>query len=817
MTNKNSHHTPNNDSAVTPEEPPSWGESVIVADGFLRFTTSHADAVAFRLSGRMGIVIDVEIAPGQRGAEIELRQIGHLGTYDIHTLDEAGKKHRFGADVAKASPVAVERILDTFEFPLRGKSVYGAIYLTHGRNGVSIRTDQDAKLIAKYVYGFRDVGISDFEVDEGRLRLTGEFKYDPIPGTDVTFAVLAHDRKLEDDQIDRLCEFEFTESDDRIEFCGSLDLSEDKFELMGSLSLYAYAFFDDGDFIRKRIGVKKASLDKSLDFPSNREIIIAADDGPISIRQVKRDVSPKTVTVESVSISRNGFTAEGAIEFYTSIDENVSVSVLCREEVSERSIELPCVISRVNADDDAMMSTYSFVAHVDIGKIVSADLLAVGNVKFSIKIEFADGEYTDRLRLCSIRNSHLEAQRIAAFSQYIEAKDICVYVERRGYGIGLILRDQLPEDGIMGRIKEKIAIYLDRIIPRYKDDIWLLYETNCDTYQDNSFYLFKWLIDSGVDEKPYFIVKNARKTSVERLYREKFVEYFSIKHLLLIIRASKLVSAQGRHHCYKLRPIYSRFTEIVNSKKFVFLQHGVTAFKRSKFHRDDRSGGADLVFCTSKEEKVRIQKHWGYHPKDVIDAGFSRFDVLEDSSASNDKKHVVIMPTWRNALEHANEDEFEASLFYQSYREILEILSESDANLKITLIVHIKIKKLFRDNFENVDVQYAGDVSINKIIMNANLLITDYSSVAWDMAYMKKPVLFFQFDREEYLENTGAFVDFETDLFGPAYDNAAACAEGALKQIASPSVPFEPEELFSNVDQRNSERIYAAIKAKKFK
>ncbi|WP_396133684.1 CDP-glycerol glycerophosphotransferase family protein, partial [Faecalibacillus intestinalis] len=40
--------------------------------------------------------------------------------------------------------------------------------------------------------------------------------------------------------------------------------------------------------------------------------------------------------------------------------------------------------------------------------------------------------------------------------------------------------------------------------------------------------------------------------------------------------------------------------------------------------------------------------------------------------------------------------------------------------------------------------------NIQNQLINCKLLITDYSSVCWDMLFMAKPVLFFQFDIDRY-------------------------------------------------------------------
>lgn len=45
-----------------------------------------------------------------------------------------------------------------------------------------------------------------------------------------------------------------------------------------------------------------------------------------------------------------------------------------------------------------------------------------------------------------------------------------------------------------------------------------------------------------------------------------------------------------------------------------------------------------------------------------------------------------------------------------------------------------------------------GEEPANELMMRCKMLVTDYSSVCWDVFYLDKPVVFFQFDREKYEE-----------------------------------------------------------------
>ena len=66
-----------------------------------------------------------------------------------------------------------------------------------------------------------------------------------------------------------------------------------------------------------------------------------------------------------------------------------------------------------------------------------------------------------------------------------------------------------------------------------------------------------------------------------------------------------------------------------------------------------------------------------------------------------------------------------------------------------------------------------GEIDYNKIFRESKLLITDYSSVLFDFAYLKKPEIYFQFDKEDYFKlnyGIGNF-SYEKNGFGDIVEN----------------------------------------------
>ena len=181
------------------------------------------------------------------------------------------------------------------------------------------------------------------------------------------------------------------------------------------------------------------------------------------------------------------------------------------------------------------------------------------------------------------------------------------------------------------------------------------------------------------------------------------------------------------------------------------------------------------------------------------------------------------MPTWRSWLEDFSKEEFQKSDYYKHYANLLKearlyhLLEKY--NLTANFYLHPKFKEYigsFLTESDRVRIIPFGTEPLNEIMMRCRMLVTDYSSVSWDMFYQKKPVVFYQFDREDYLEVHGSYIDMETQLFGPVagtvqelLDALEACVENEFA-LGEKQCEMH-QKYFEYVDNQNSQRICQAI------
>jgi CDP-glycerol glycerophosphotransferase (TagB/SpsB family) len=109
---------------------------------------------------------------------------------------------------------------------------------------------------------------------------------------------------------------------------------------------------------------------------------------------------------------------------------------------------------------------------------------------------------------------------------------------------------------------------------------------------------------------------------------------------------------------------------------------------------------------------------------------------------------------------------------------------------------------------------------IQEILSQATVVVTDYSSVAFDAAFMLRAVIYFQFDKEEFFAGehvcSKGFFDYARDGFGPCCHTEAELLnelEAMLKHggVPEPKYLARMEQFFPHHDNRNCERVFDAV------
>jgi CDP-glycerol glycerophosphotransferase (TagB/SpsB family) len=258
------------------------------------------------------------------------------------------------------------------------------------------------------------------------------------------------------------------------------------------------------------------------------------------------------------------------------------------------------------------------------------------------------------------------------------------------------------------------------------------------------------------------------------------------------------------------------------------LQHGITKDDISswlnKYDKDIRL----FITAAKPEYKSILEYEYGYKKDEVLLSGFPRYDKLEN----NPKKKILLMPTWRhylatpidkNGLTVRNPD-FTESKYFKFYNSIINnerlIKKLEDVGYKIKFCLHPSCIPNADDFESNSTTEISKNIcNYPKEFKEGTLLITDYSSVAFDFAYLQKPVIYAHFDADQFFSNhiyERGYFDYEKDAFGPICYNLDETVDEIIKVIDR---GFQLKDKYKNRinnffeyhDTNNSKRVYEAI------
>lgn len=391
-------------------------------------------------------------------------------------------------------------------------------------------------------------------------------------------------------------------------------------------------------------------------------------------------------------------------------------------------------------------------------------------------------------------------------------------------------REITPYDNRKTMFVELTAFFTSIVLKKLfrKKKIWLVYEKFCASAQDNGYYFFKYCMEnlSSEERKHIYYVIDKRSTDYSNVskYGKNVVQFMSFKHILYCFAARVYIGSDSKKHLYIWRPKPNVVSGRMKNKPVHFLQHGVTALKRvDAIFGANGSSPMTHITTTSDYEQSIMKDYFGYSPTNAPVVGFTRWDVLEDKSDPNEKI-ILVMPTWRSWLEEKPDEDFINSDYFKNYSRMLadenlaQCLKEND--VKLVFFIHPKFKDYlgrFSTSSEYIELVQFGSKPLNEIMMKCSMLVTDYSSVCWDVYYMGKPVIFYQFDYDMYMENHGSYLNMEKELFGERYTELSDVITGVRQYIENGFTESEKaksmrSKYFKYIDSENSKRTYEYLK-----
>ena len=358
---------------------------------------------------------------------------------------------------------------------------------------------------------------------------------------------------------------------------------------------------------------------------------------------------------------------------------------------------------------------------------------------------------------------------------------------------------------------KKIFIFMDRI----------------DKADDNAEHLFRYASNQKDNVKKYYVISEDCD-DYSRMKKEfkHVVSFSSLKHKLLFLFSDKIICSGPENK--SVNPFFENnsdikfFANTVSIPKY-YIRHGVTQGHMSSWLRKfDKN--LDLVLTSSNYEKESfLEPGYNYDEDRIQVLGLPRFDNLKRNRV---KKQILIAPTWRNYLK-GNKELFLHSDYFKSLNELLsdwefayiaeqygyEIIFKAHPNLEATIG---ESDERFIDLFDiNGKIKVVSNEPYQKLFNESAIMITDFSSVFFDFAYLKKPIIYYQPNDDHPF--SGGYFNYDTMGFGKItrnLDDFKAKLRFYLERDCVIEKKYENRinNFFKYVDKNNCKRAYAWIK-----
>lgn len=318
--------------------------------------------------------------------------------------------------------------------------------------------------------------------------------------------------------------------------------------------------------------------------------------------------------------------------------------------------------------------------------------------------------------------------------------------------------------------------YFHRYLKQPVKENVILFETfMAKNYSDSPKYIYEYIAQNHPEYECVWAINDGAKIP----YGAKTVKRFSFQYAYYLAVSKYLV--------FNVRPpLWYRKRE---EQVFLETWHG-TPLKRLVFDQEEVTSASPKY----KQQFYRQRKDWDFlvsanpfstktfrscflYEGEMLEYGYPRNDILywpnkdeiaqqlkEKLGIPKDKKTILYAPTWRDDQHYGSgQYKFELALDLKLMKERLQ------DDYVVLLRTHHYIS-------DHIDVSGLGDFVINlssyddisEIYLISDICITDYSSVFFDYANLKRPILFYTYDFDKYKNQLrGFYIDMNMEVPGP--------------------------------------------------
>ncbi len=408
-------------------------------------------------------------------------------------------------------------------------------------------------------------------------------------------------------------------------------------------------------------------------------------------------------------------------------------------------------------------------------------------------------------------NIHDETKTVALFRQ-AQKNMLIVYVRSANY-----------TDKLLERFKQLVAFTLSLLWKTKKaKKLVLLYEKNSSKYEESASVVYEYLLDNGY-RNAYFIVDKSYEylDRIPEKYKKNIIYKYSFKHYLYFFTSKTFIGTEALAHAFDLKtcnqlPLYKISRKNLN---YVFLQHGVMYMvsldseSRKMFKRKNLDGKYRVV-VSSEAEKEHFTSLGRHLDEDIYVCGLPKYDR---NTLNADADKIIIMPTWRPWEINIARSDFSESPYYKMLMKLYNNVPD-ELKEKVVILPHPLIVNELTKASPEVTDKLLLDARYDDVLKTAKILITDYSSIAFDSFYRGSNVIFYWEEKDYCMEQYGPTTKLmlnEENVYGDYFYSDEGLTQGILDNYNNPQKEIYKERyshLVNFHDGKNTQRLVEFLK-----
>lgn len=352
------------------------------------------------------------------------------------------------------------------------------------------------------------------------------------------------------------------------------------------------------------------------------------------------------------------------------------------------------------------------------------------------------------------------------------------------------------------KVNDKLIIFASFNGRSYCDSPKAIYNYLINSNEFND-YNFVWAFKNVEEHK--FLEKN-KNTKVINIKSNEFLKILGqAKYWIFNFKIQDYIFPKNNQvfvQCWHGTPLkrlgcdLEHFNNAMNSISEIRKRYEIEASKFSYFL-------SPSDFATEK-----FMTAWNIQNKDImLQAGYPRNDFLinytnkdiqqikEKLNLSNTNKKIILYaPTYRD-----NQHTAGVGYTYETEVDFEKLRKELSDDYIILFRAHWLVAQNFDfEKYKDFVIDVSNHDDINELYVIADMLITDYSSVFFDYANLKRPIIFYMYDLEKYRDDIRGFYLNLNELPGKIIEKD----DELIEEIKNMSKKFEYNEKYKKFNEK---------------